>query len=270
MNDQLAITTAQLVEIIIIIVIFITIACLRKHPRLAGFWTSMFEQWRPGMILTLIYLISFGISLTGFETDLPHILVYIVVGGGYMFCLTMLGLGFTARINHFEPLQLRRGVRAIPDILIGVLVLFALSGLINIPIGRGLIAVGITGPPETTSGLEFFQDLSLSQVFFMLLTGAGITEEVFYRLLVMSGLWCLFKRPSLAIMISSILFGVYHLSPLNSLYLTFWDYPVYQFIVTFLFGLAAAWIYQKKGLEVAILGHTLGNFMGVVIMKLSL
>lgn len=270
MNDQLAITTAQLAEIIITILVFITIACLRKYPRLDGFWTGMFRQWRAATILTLIYLISLGISLTGVEADLLHIMGSIVLSGGHIFCLTMLGLGFTAKIAGFKPLQLRCGAKAISGILIGTLIVLALSGLINMPIGQGLIALGITGPPETTSGLEFFQDFSLVQIFFILLTGAGISEEVFYRLLVMSGLWWLLKRPSLAILISAILFGLYHLSPLNNLYLTFWGYPVYQFITTFLFGLVAAWVYRRKGLEAAILGHTFGDFIGVVILKLSL
>ncbi len=270
MNDQLAITTAQLAEIIITILVFSTIACLRRHPRLDGFWTGMFRQWRAAAILTLFYLISLGISLTGLEADLPHIVISTVASGGYMFCLIMLGLGLTAKIAGFEPFQLRRGVKAISGILIGVLILLVLAGLINMPIGQGLIALGITGPPEVASGLEFFQGLLTFQVFFMLLTGAGIAEEVFYRLLVMSGLWWLLKRPSLAILISAILFGLYHLSPLNNLYLSFWDYPVYQFITTFLFGLAAAWVYQRWGLEAAILGHTLGNSTGVVIMKFGL
>jgi membrane protease YdiL (CAAX protease family) len=132
----------------------------------------------------------------------------------------MLGLGFTAKIAGFEPLHLRCGAKAIPSILIGAVILFALSGLINIPIGQGLIAIGITGPTEPTSGLEFFQKFSFIQIFFMLLMGAGIAEEVFFRLFVMSGLWCLFKRSSLAILISAMLFGLYHLTPLNNLYLT--------------------------------------------------
>jgi membrane protease YdiL (CAAX protease family) len=270
MDNQLAIVTAQLAQMIIIIMTFITIACLRKHPRLAEFWAGMVRQKQAAAILTLIYLITNSITLTALETDLPYILVFIATSGVYMFCLVMLGLGFTAKIAGFEPLHLRRGVKTIPGILVGALILFALSGLINIPIGQGLIALGITGPPEATSGLEFFQEFSLTEIFFMLLGGAGIAEEVIFRLFVMTGLRCLLKRPSLAILISAILFGLYHLSPLSALYLTFWEYPVYQFITTFFFGLAAAWIYQKKGLEAVILGHTLGDFVGAVMMKLSL
>jgi len=269
MNDHLAINTAQLAQMIIIVV-FISIACLRRQPRLEGFWASIVKQWRAATILTLIYLIALGISFTKFEIKVSYILVSIVENGAYMFCLAMLGLGFTTQISGFEPLHLRRGVKAVSSILIGAFILIALSGLINILIGQGLIALGITGPPEAPSGLEFFQEFSLVEIFFMLLEGAGIAEEVLFRLFIMTGLWCLLKRPSLAMVISAMFFGLYHLSPLNSLYLTFWRFPVYQFIITFLFGLAAAWIYQKRGLEAAILGHTLGNFIGVVIMKMSL
>lgn len=113
MNDQLAITTAQLAEIIITILVFSTIACLRRHPRLAEFWTGMFRQRRAATILTLFYLISLGISLTGLEADLTHIIISVVASGGYMFCLIMLGLGITAKIACFEPLRLRRSAKAI-------------------------------------------------------------------------------------------------------------------------------------------------------------
>ena len=269
MDDQLAVT-AQSAQVIIIIVAFIAIACLRKHPRLAEFWSGMAGQRQAAAILTMIYLIATVIFLTAIETNLSHVLVSIVMSGAYMFCLTMLGLGFTAKITGFEPFHLRRGVKATPGILIGIIVLFALSTLTNILIGQGLITLGITVPTETTSGLEFFQEFSLVQTFFALLGGAGIAEEIFFRLFVMSGLWCLLKRPSLAILISAIVFGLYHLSPLDTLYLTFWQFPIYQFITTFLFGLIAAWIYQKRGLEATILGHTLWNFAGAVMMKLSL
>lgn len=271
MDNQLVVITAQLYQAITIIVAFIIIACLRKHPKLVNFWAGMVRQKQAAAILTLIYLITTIISLASLGTNLPNILVSIVLNCMYMFCLTMLGLGFAIQIDAgFEPLHLRRGTKAISRILIGAFILLALSGLINVLLGRGLIALGVTGPTETTSGLELFQKFSLTEIFFMLLGGAGIAEEVIYRLFVMTGLWYLLKRPSLAILFSAILFGFYHLSPLSALYLTFWKYPVYQFITTFFFGLAAAWIYQKKGLEAAILGHTLGDFIGAVIMKLSL
>jgi hypothetical protein len=41
MDNQLAIVTAQLAQMIIIIMTFITLSCLRKHPRLAEFWAGM-------------------------------------------------------------------------------------------------------------------------------------------------------------------------------------------------------------------------------------
>lgn len=270
MNDQLAATTPQLIRMIVIIVAFISIVCLRRHPRLEGFWARIVKQWQTATILTLIYLVAVSVSITAFETEPHRILVSIVTNGAYIFCLTMLGLGFAANIVGFEPFRLRRGAKGIPSIFMGMLILFALFGLKKFTVSQGLIALGITGPPETTSGLEFFQEFSLVQIFFMLLMGAGIAEEVFFRLFIMTGLWCLLKRSSLAIVFSAILFGLYHLSPLDNLYLTFWEYPVHKFITTFLFGLGAAWIYSKKGLEAPIIAHTFWDFTGAVVMKLSL
>jgi hypothetical protein len=71
MNEQLAITIAQLAKMIIIIVAFIVIACLRERVRLVEFWASMIRQWRVATILTLIYLMALGISLTAFEIKVP-------------------------------------------------------------------------------------------------------------------------------------------------------------------------------------------------------
>jgi hypothetical protein len=86
MNEQF-ITITQLVQMIIIIVAFISIVCLRRGSRLKKFWMGMIRQWRAAAILTLIYLIAFGISLTAFEIKVPHILVSVVGGGAYAFCL---------------------------------------------------------------------------------------------------------------------------------------------------------------------------------------
>lgn len=268
MNDQ-STFTAQLLQIIVIIVAF-TIAGLKKRRRLANFWAGMARGWRASIILALIYLIALCISLSTFDANLPYMLISGAINGVFMFCLIMMGIGFGTKIDDFKPFLSSSGVRAVPTILTGTVVLIALAGMINIPVGRGLIALGITGPPEPTSGLGFFQEFPLFQVLATLLVGAGIAEEVFYRLFVMSALWALFKRPFLAILISAMVFAIYHLTPLNSLYLTFWKYPIYQFITTFLFGLGAGWIYQRYRLEAVILGHTLGNFLGVIIIKLSL
>lgn len=82
--------------------------------------------------------------------------------------------------------------------------------------------------------MEYFQEFSLAQIFMMLFGGAGMFEEIVFRLFVVSGLWYLFKRPSWAIIISALIFGLYHLAPLRLLYQTCWQYPVYQVITTFL------------------------------------
>lgn len=231
----------------------------------------MVEQWKAAAIITIVYLFAFSISLYPHQTDISDIqvVIMIILDAAYIFCLVMLGLGISSHISGFDPLPLRRGAKAIPGLLLGALILVAVSGFIFSVLGQGLIALGITGPSQSTGGLEIFQGFSLLQIFLLLLGGAGIAEEAFYRLFVVGGLWCLLHRPALAIVTSAALFGLYHLTPLDSLYLTFWQYPLYQFIVTFLFGLGAGFIYQWKGLEAVILGHTLGDFIGAVIMKLS-
>lgn len=252
----------------VVVASFVLVVIFRRHHRLARFWSGMAKQWRASMILSAIYLSSAIISQpTGLEPS--RIPLFILGSGSYIFSLTMLGLGFASGIENFEPLQLRKGM-TFQELILWALITMALIGFIAVPIGKCLTSIGITGPIETASAMEFMRGTSLFRAFLMLLAGAGIAEEVLFRLFVMSGLLILLRRDSWAIFGSAVIFGLYHLSPLDSLYLEFWHYPLYQFLITFLSGLILAWVYRKKGLEVVILGHTLGDFAGVTMMQMGL
>lgn len=62
--------------------------------------------------------------------------------------------------------------------------------------------------------------------FFQLLAGAGMFEETLFRLVILTFVWWVTGRKWLAILLSALAFGAYHLSPLDSFYLTFWHYPM--------------------------------------------
>lgn len=139
---------------IVIILVFMFIAISRN--RLAAFWVGMIRQWETAAIFTFIYVIAFGVSLASFEVPIPQAAFSLVLNGTYMFCLSLLGLGFTVELFDFEPFRLRQGVRGVSEILVGTIILIAASAFIHTFVGRFLITFGITGPPESVSGLEVF------------------------------------------------------------------------------------------------------------------
>lgn len=102
--------------------------------------------------------------------------------------------------------------------------------------------------------------------FPLLLSGAGIAEESMFRLFFQSLFWRLFKRPWPAILLSSLCFALYHLSPADSMYQIYWHYPLTQFSAVFLSGIVLGWFYWKRGFETTVLGHTLVDYMGVLLM----
>ncbi len=106
---------------------------------------------------------------------------------------------------------------------------------------------------------------ALWQLFFYFLAGAGIAEETVYRLVIVSLVWGLSGRRWLAIGVSGLLFGAYHLTPLSGMYLTFWQYPLTQFFSSALIGMVWAYLYIRRGYETAVLAHTLSDWLPIAV-----
>ena len=99
----------------------------------------------------------------------------------------------------------------------------------------------------------------------MLLGGAGIAEETLFRLVCLSFFWLLTGRRKLSILISALLFGAYHLSPLNGMYRVFLQFPISQFLASTLIGIVWGILYVKRGYGAAVLAHTLSNWLPFMI-----
>ena len=100
-----------------------------------------------------------------------------------------------------------------------------------------------------------------------MLAGAGIYEETLFRLVCVSFFWRLTHRPWVAIMISAVLFGAYHLSPLDSASLQYWERPLTIFSLSAIMGVVMGYAYQKYGYETVVLGHTLGNWVALLLSR---
>jgi membrane protease YdiL (CAAX protease family) len=227
------------------------------------FRDKMLQQWKPSLVIALSYLLS---ELIGGTHVLP---LYAIA----IFCQALIGLASARSIVGYEPLVIAQTVNyqkkwteKLSLFLSGALLIVIAAVMVN---GlAGSIFLQIFG--ETTSnsqGLASFFPTNAWQSFFLMLAGAGIYEETLFRLVCVSLFWRLTHRPWAAIMISALLFGAYHLSPLDSAYLQYWERPLTIFSLSTIMGVVMGYAYQKYGYETVVLGHTLGNWVSLLLSR---
>jgi membrane protease YdiL (CAAX protease family) len=232
----------------------------QRWSRLRGFRDGMVAQWKPALAIALLYLVSYALSGRGFFN--PYALA--------IFCQALLGLALVRRIAGYEPLPVTQSVvqrqhiwRSV-GLMLGISILLAAVAFLLGSIGLGIVQQ-IFG--EVNRSAEAASSLTYNkwQLFFTLLAGAGIAEETTYRLVALSLLWKLTTRRWLAIVVSALLFAAYHLSPLDGMYLTFWKYPISQFLASSLIGLVWGYAYARRGYETAVLSHTLSDWVPILL-----
>jgi membrane protease YdiL (CAAX protease family) len=99
-----------------------------------------------------------------------------------------------------------------------------------------------------------------------LVIGAGIFEELLFRVGIMTLVWGLARRWGVGLIVSAILFGVYHLSPISGIdsYLTA---PVSVFLNSFTIGIFTGLVYRFRGFTTTVLMHSLGDWMMIMIFS---
>jgi membrane protease YdiL (CAAX protease family) len=246
-------------------------ALLLSTILIVGYWwqrgrefrDTMFQQWKPSFAIALLYMLSQFIGGT-------HIFPFYSIA---IFCQALIGLALAYSIVGYEPLLVTQAVNyqkkwteKIYPLLSGALAITIAALLVN-----GLLSsVFLQLLGETTSnpqGIASFFPQNAWQSFFLMLGGAGIFEETLFRLVCVSLFWRLTHRPSVAILISALLFGAYHLSPLDSAYLQYWERPFTIFSLSSIMGLVMGYAYQKYGYETVVLGHTLGNWVPLLLSR---
>jgi membrane protease YdiL (CAAX protease family) len=259
--------TAYIASLLFWILAVITIwVAGQKLPRLKGFRDRMLDQWKPALGIALVYAASE--ALQGSEFSLFSILTGIVM----TFCQAITGLAVAGSIAGYEPLPIvgaivrRKGVvRSLVSMVVVALlavVVSIIAGGLGTGLARALGEIQVSGQ-ENESSMP-----ALWQLFFYFLSGAGIAEETVYRLVIVSLFWKLTNRRWIPILISGLLFGVYHLTPLSGMYLTFWQYPLTQFFSSSFIGMVWAYVYIKRGYETAVLAHTLSDWLPIAVFIL--
>ncbi|HEX5942205.1 MAG TPA: type II CAAX endopeptidase family protein [Anaerolineales bacterium] len=238
----------------------------------AGHWQSaaaefrekMLGQWKPALVISLLHLLGAGFGGYGFLQ---------ISSIGY-FCQAMIGLALARSINGFEPLpasqamvhQENRTKRLSLMLVISLGVVVA-ALFVNGVLG-GLLPQLFGETINRSAGFGSFFPENAWQSFLLLLAGAGISEETTYRLLFLSLFWHLTRRPWVALILSSLLFGAYHLSPLDALYRQLWERPLTVFTMSAVMGVVMGYVYIKHGYETAVLGHTLGDWTGLLLSRM--
>jgi membrane protease YdiL (CAAX protease family) len=125
-------------------------------------------------------------------------------------------------------------------------------------------ALGEIRPEQQAT--SFFEATPWYILLIQMIIGAGLFEELWFRVGILTPVWALTQRWGWGLLASSLLFGVYHitLSGMASYYL---QTPIIAMLTSFGMGLAQGYIYRFRGFLMAVLVHSLGNF--VIIMLLA-
>ncbi len=233
-----------------------------RWARTRGLRLSMLSQWRPALAITVIFLAATFLAGRGFNP----------LGGIMTFCQAILGLGLAGRIPGFKALPVseavasrRGGARAVAVLLVLTLAAVAFGAAASM---AGTAVARLMGEVKVPSPGTGMVVPGLWELFFAFLAGAGIAEESVYRLVAVPLVWLATRRRWPAILVSGLLFGAYHLTPLSGMYLTFWQYPLTQFFSSAFIGMVWAWFFTRRGYETVVLAHTLSNWLPMAVFVL--
>ena len=225
---------------------------------------KMSQQWKPSLAIALLYLFSTVIGGMGF-----YFLTTIA-----KFCQAMIGLALAYSIAGFEPLPATQAVvrreqwtKRIAEMLGAAAAVVIVAIVVGSLSSALLLVLGET--VRNPQGVSSFFPPNVWQGFFLLLAGAGIAEETVYRLVFVSLFWRLTRNRWAAIIISALLFGAYHLSPLDAFYRQFWERPITIFTTSAIMGMVMGYVYLKRGYESAVLGHTLADWIPLLLSRIA-
>jgi membrane protease YdiL (CAAX protease family) len=230
--------------------------------RARGFRDRMIAQWKPSLAIAVLFLVGMALGGSGFFN------LYAIT----VFCQSLLGLTLAQSISGYEPLPVARAIIQRERVWRSVGFMVVISLLLVLPtlmIGSVGISIGRQIFGETNRTAEAMGMLPSNKwlTFFLLLSGAGIAEETSYRLVFLSLFWRLTRRHWLAVLLSAVIFGAYHLTPLDGMYRVFWQFPISQFLASTLIGVVWGYVFVKRGYETAVLGHTLSDWIPFILFS---
>lgn len=231
---------------------------------------SIIERLKPQVksacAIFIMYVVSYSVGVFYWRNDdLVLVLLTGFLKGILVFVASIFGLTFSRELN-FEPLTLRRHLGGKKRILSWIILTFFAFLLVRVAdkaVSAGFYPISKNLLHETFPAETFFEDYFGETPFFaivlLIFAGAGIAEETLFRVFMISATWKLTRNPSLAVLLSSLVFGLYHLTPLDSLYQVFWGFPFFQLVTSMISGILLGLAYKKLGFESVVIVHTLMN-----------
>ncbi|MBN1312691.1 MAG: CPBP family intramembrane metalloprotease [Anaerolineae bacterium] len=138
------------------------------------------------------------------------------------------------------------------------------SSIVAEPIGAVMGEIEL----EAGDAASSFDTASPLLLLVNMLIGAGFFEEMLFRVGIMTIVWRLTRRWGWGLLVSALLFGFYHISPLSGQgAYNLQTAPVMAVLSSVGMGLANGFIYRHRGFLTAVLAHGLGNWLVLMIMS---
>ncbi len=240
-------------------VVFLFLVVLRNKEKVKSFRSTMIGMWKYALAVAVIsYVCSVLGSINSFSIVLP-------VAQVFLFCECMVGFAVAKSVLGYEPLPV---VRAFAEHKqqwrrLFFLLLYGLLATIAVFIAGQFIPH--FGEVNNTAQAVSMLPENKWLLFFTFLSGAGLMEETVYRLIFLSLFWKFIHNKWVAILLSSLLFGAYHLTPLCMPYQVYWQFPIYQFVSATVSGIVFGYLYVKEGYETAVVGHTVSDWLPILL-----
>jgi membrane protease YdiL (CAAX protease family) len=203
-------------------------------------------------------------SSSGSDSSLGWFLVYlallVVLGSSGLAAEHSLGI-------DLFPVIRRREARWLVYVLTAALFLTLTQLFLDNLFGELLTRIGLTlgdQPIETGSATREFEFNSPLLLLAQMLVGAGIFEELLFRVGIMTLVWGLTRRWQLGLLVSALFFGLYHITPLTGME-TYLAAPVAAVLSSFTVGLYTGLVYRYRGFTAVVLMHSLGNWIMVML-----
>jgi len=201
------------------------------------------------------------------KTRLPYfvlsLLLIIFLGSGGVIAERGLTIDLFPELRQHVP---RRIVYALVAAFFLAMLTFFWSNLFSGVIDSIGQAAGETAGDAEAAASSFNVDQPLV-LLVQLLVGAGLFEELLFRMGIMTIVWRITRRWGWGLLVSALLFGIYHITPLSGISTFSASSPLTTVLTSFTMGIIMGLIFRYRGLLAAVLVHGLGDW--VVIMLLG-
>lgn len=248
-----------LFDILWVIIALIIIIVGKKNKRVHVLRDNMIGMWKYSLFISVLSYVCLIIGNRNISYAKNIVLPI------FLFFQCLVGFAIAKSIIGYEPLPIKRAFVEHKHQwreLIFMLLYGVITTIVIIVLGQ---IVPNFGEVNNTSNAIKILPQNKWLLFFTLLSGAGIAEETVYRLIFLSLFWKLTNKKWAAIFLSALLFGAYHLTPLNAMYKVYWGFPIHQFVSAAISGIVFGYIYTKRGYETAVVGHTFSDWLPILI-----